>query len=94
MGFPEIVIIAAAGFFLLWLWRGGGQPKPAVAPAACAAPSCGPPRAIGCLGVLFVLFIASGLLFIGSGRGGITGSCPRSGVRTAMILHPARVRLD
>lgn len=65
MGVIEIAIIVAAGIFLLWLWRGGGQSAPVAAAPACAKASCGPPRAMGCLGVLFALAVASVLLVMG-----------------------------
>lgn len=58
MSFVEIIVVVAAGCFLLWLWRGGGQSRVAAAPGACAGPRCRCSRGVGCFGVLGALLLA------------------------------------
>lgn len=66
MGPLEIIVIGLAGFFLLWLWRGGGQPH---AVQAGAPRHHGPPRALGCFGSVAALVL--GIIALRSMRVGL-----------------------
>src|SRR5262245_21241839 len=67
MSFFEIIIVAAAGIFLLWLWRGGGssQPVAAVKGHGCATHRCATRRPLGCIGSLALLALAAGIVYVG-----------------------------